>query len=128
LTFTPKTWENPGTALTDLEARAKAEFDALATAIAAVPAGKQQRTARVPGPAMSANVAIDILVTWSTPFADANYTVSANVAESVSTIANGVIVRQIRSQDANGIVVRISNGTQAFTAGQVTLHAIAIHD
>jgi hypothetical protein len=135
MTFTPKIWDNPGTALTDLETRIKVETDALeasvaanASAIAAIPAGKPQRTARVAGPAMAANTAVDVVVTWPTPFADANYTVNANVAESISTIANGVIVRQIRSKDANGCVVRISNGTQVFLAGDVTLHAIAIHD
>jgi len=133
--FTPKTWENPGDALNDFEARADAAFAAAqadiaanTAVIAAIPAGKPQRTARVAGPAMAASSTVDIAVTWPTPFADANYTVNANVAEGISTLSNGAVVRQVRSKDANGCTVRISNGSQVFAAGDVTLHAIAIHD
>jgi hypothetical protein len=135
MTFTPKTWDNPGTALTDLETRIKVETDALeasvaanASAIAAIPAGKPQRTARVAGPAMAASSTVDVAITWPQPFADASYTVNVNVAEGISTLSNGAVVRQVRSKDANGCTVRISNGSQVFAAGDVTLHAIAIHD
>jgi len=126
--FDPQVYTDFGAALSNLESRISDEFAAQAALIAALPAPRITRTARVSGPAMSASTTADITVTWATPFADTNYTVAVNVQENLSTVANGVIVRQIRSKTADGIVVRVSNGSQVFAAGDITLHATATHD
>lgn len=121
--FTPQTYTDFGEALTSLETRIKAAFDAL-------PAGSSSasRTSRTSVPAMAANTLLDVTVTWATPFADANYTVTAIIEDGVSAAVSASIVRQIRSRTATGCVIRISNGSPGQADGEQVLHVVAVHD
>lgn len=111
--FEPQTYQDPSVYLADLEQRIKA----------AVP-----RAARAAVPALGVNAVADVTVTWPEPFDDANYTVTYAVEENISTGTTGPIVRQIRSRSAAGCVIRVSSAAQAYTAGQITLHVIAVAD
>lgn len=121
MAFTPQTYTDFGVALTALEQR-------IADAFAAAGSGPAIRTKRVPVPAMGANSLLDVTVTWATPFADANYTVTGTVEDPVSNSVDAAIMRQVRSRTAAGCVMRISNGGSAQPANEQTLHVIAVHD
>lgn len=125
MSFDPQTYTDFGAALTALEERIAAAFNGLP---APGPAGPAIRTARAPIPALAANSITDVTVTWATPFVDADYTVSATVADGVTSLVNGSITRQIRSQTAGGCVIRVSNGAASQAAGIATLHVVAVHD
>lgn len=118
--FAPQTYKDPSAALTDLELRIKAAFDEAKAATVT-------RTLRLVLPAIAASSTMDVTATWATPFADASYTVVATLEELQPT-TNGNALRQIRSHDANGCVVRVAVGAAAQAAGSLALNLVAIHD
>lgn len=67
-----------------------------------------------------------VMLTWTAPFADANYTVIASVQDSTAGLLSLVVVH-IESISASQVAVRVSNTTVA-TPITGTLHLIAIHD
>jgi hypothetical protein len=73
---------------------------------------------------------VDITLTWPVPFADTNYTVTTDIVETAGPSAGTQLdaKRQVLTKTAAGISVRMSNGSGAYSAGQLFLHAIAVHD
>ena len=67
----------------------------------------------------------NITITWTTAFADANYTASCSVLSSVSA-AQGLEVDHIQSIGAASIVVTVNNPTGGSLTG--TLECLAVHD
>lgn len=66
-----------------------------------------------------------VTLTWSSAFADANYTVSAQVQDSTSTSLSLSVVH-IESVSASAVAVRVLNNALGSLTG--TLHVTAIHD
>lgn len=75
----------------------------------------------------SINAASSALVTntWTTAFADANYTLTASVQDSTQAILSIRMVH-IEALTATGVAVRVENSSAGALTG--TLHLIAIHD
>lgn len=71
---------------------------------------------------IAASSSADVTVTWTTSFADANYTIQAVVVESTG----GLQVVTVKSQSATQAVVKVTNNTGGSLTG--TLNVIAIHD
>lgn len=67
-----------------------------------------------------------VTVTWTTAFADANYTTAASVLDSTTTSLSLSIVHE-ESKSASAVTYRILNNS-ATTALTGTLNVIAIHD
>lgn len=66
-----------------------------------------------------------VTITWSTQFADANYTANCSVVDSTaSTLALSVV--HIETQNATTLAARVQNTSAGSLTG--TLHCIAIHD
>lgn len=84
---------------------------------------KHQRT--VTGTVAAGGVLL-VTITWTTPFANANYTVSATVFENINTGAKGLSVEKIEDQTASVVKILISNASVSDLDG--VLHVIAIHD
>lgn len=74
---------------------------------------------------MTANAAADVLVTWATPFADANYVLEASVTDNESTGIGGALIRGIRAKNAGDCTVRVVSGATALTNPQ--LQALGVH-
>lgn len=86
------------------------------------------QTLRVDAGVITASATVDIPITWPVPFADANYTVVAAIHDAAGT-ANNSALRQLQgTKTASGISVRVAAGTAGYTAGQLFINAIAIHD
>jgi len=66
-----------------------------------------------------------VTVTWTTAFADANYTVTANVVDS-TTSSLSLSVVHIESISASTVTVRVLNNAIGALTG--TLQCIAVHD
>lgn len=66
-----------------------------------------------------------ITITWTTAFADANYTVTADVIDS-TTSSLSLSVVHIESVSASAVTVRVLNNAVGALTG--TLNVIAIHD
>lgn len=66
-----------------------------------------------------------VTCTWTTPFVNTNYTVTATVQDSTSATASLVIVH-IETIATGSVVVRVSNTSASAITG--TLHVIAMHD
>lgn len=79
---------------------------------------------RVTTGAVAATTAADVLVTWDTAFADANYTAVASVLET--TAGTTLRVLKILAQSAASITVRVYNDSAGSVTG--TVHAIGIAD
>lgn len=67
-----------------------------------------------------------VTVTWTTAFADANYTVQASVVDSTTTSLSLSVVH-VESVSASAVTVRVLNNS-ATTAITGTLHVLAVHD
>lgn len=67
-----------------------------------------------------------ITITWASPFADANYSVSAALVEATATTAT-IRIHHVESISAANVVVRVVND-DAVVAKTGTLHVVAIHD
>lgn len=81
---------------------------------------------RVTTGAIAGGATADVTLTWTTAFADANYTVTAEVVEGTAAM-NTLTVRKIVSVTAAAVVVRVEN-QDGLNARTGTLHVIAIHD
>jgi hypothetical protein len=66
-----------------------------------------------------------ITATWTTAFADANYTVTASVLDSTAATASLNVVH-VESISASQVKVRVSNTSAGALTG--TLHIVAMHD
>jgi len=80
---------------------------------------------RVTTGSVSAGSTALVTVTWSTAFADANYTASASVVDS-TTSSLSLSVVHIESVAAGSMTVRVLNNAVGSLTG--TLHVIAMHD
>ena len=81
--------------------------------------------ARVTTGSVASSAAPLITITWTTPFADANYTVVASVLDSSAT-SLALRVAHVETITAEAVTVRLKNdGAGALTG---TVHVIAIHD
>ncbi|MEN3369944.1 MAG: trimeric autotransporter adhesin [Verrucomicrobiota bacterium] len=80
---------------------------------------------RVTTGSVSAGSTALVTVTWSTAFADANYTVTPSVTDS-TTSSLSLSVVHVESVTASAVTVRVLNN--AITSLTGTLNVIAIHD
>jgi len=71
---------------------------------------------------------VDIAVNWPAAYPDTNYTVVTDIVEVGGPTANNSAKRQVLTKTATGITVRITAGSTGYSAGQLFLHAIAVHD
>lgn len=81
---------------------------------------------RVTTGSINASSSAAVTVTWTTAFADANYTVHASVVEADTDTAT-LQVDHIESVSASAVVVRVEN-EDAGGAKTGTLNVIAVHD
>ena len=87
--------------------------------------GGGMKHARVTTGSVASSAAPLITITWTTPFADANYTVVASVLDSSAT-SLALRVAHVETITAEAVTVRLKNdGAGALTG---TVHVIAIHD
>lgn len=87
--------------------------------------GQNVRTARVTTGSITGGATSLVTITWTTPFADENYTASVNVLDPTTALLSLNIVH-IESITASAITVRVSNTSVGSLTG--TIHAIAIKD
>lgn len=80
---------------------------------------------RVTTGSITAGTSAVVTLTWTSPFADANYTVTCSVEDSTAATASLVVVH-IEAKAANTVQVRISNTSAGSLTG--TLNCIAVHD
>lgn len=80
---------------------------------------------RITTGSINAGASALITITWTTAFADSNYSVTASVVDSTAAIASLKIVH-IESVGAASITVRVENTSAGPLTG--TIHAIAVHD
>lgn len=66
-----------------------------------------------------------VTVTWTTPFADALYTVTASMLDSTSSISSLSVIH-VESVTAENVTVRVANNSGGSLTG--TLHVIGMHD
>lgn len=81
--------------------------------------------ARVTTGSVSGGSTALVTITWTTAFADANYTVTADVIDSTTTSLSLSVVH-IESVTASAVTVRVLNNAIGSLTG--TVHVIAIHD
>lgn len=81
--------------------------------------------ARVTTGSVGTGARADVVITWPTAFANANYTPSVSVLET-SAAGTGIIVERIRAKIAASITVQVLNESGGALTG--TLQAIAVHD
>lgn len=82
------------------------------------------RTARQTTGAVAGTGSADVTVTFSSPFDDTNYTVTASIVENDG--GESLRVRRIRTVAAGQVVVNVVNG--AITSRTGIVHVIAVHD
>lgn len=87
--------------------------------------GSGFKHARVTTGSVAAGSTALVTVTWSTAFADANYTVQASVLDSTTTSLSLSVVH-IESVVAGSITVRVLNNSVGSLTG--TIHCVAVHD
>lgn len=108
---------------TDLAASDAAQAVAIAAAVAALAARfKAQRVTT--GSVATVSTAL-VTVTWTAPFADTNYTVTASVEDSTAALAS-LTVLHVETKTAVAVAVRVYNSSGISLTG--TLHVIAVHD
>lgn len=100
-------------------------FDGTANITVTPPDASAFKHKRVTTGSIGAGSTALVTVTWTTPFADANYTVSASVVDSTTTSLSLSVVH-VESVTANDVTVRILNNAVGSLTG--TLHVIAVHD
>lgn len=81
--------------------------------------------ARVTTGSVAAGTTALVTITWTTPFADANYTVNASVVEA-TTSSLSLSVVHVESITASAVTVRVLNNSVGSLTG--TVHVLAIHD
>jgi hypothetical protein len=87
--------------------------------------GSGFKHSRVTTGSVAAGSTVLVTVTWSTAFADANYTVMASVLDSTTTSLSLSVVH-VESITASAVTVRVLNNALGALTG--TLHVIAVHD
>jgi hypothetical protein len=87
--------------------------------------GSGVKHARVTTGSIGAGSTALVTVTWSSAFADANYSVAASVVESTTSSLSLSIVH-IESVTASAVTVRVLNNAVGSLTG--TLHVVACHD
>ncbi len=80
------------------------------------------KTAQATTGSIPATASASVAVTWTTPFPDATYTVTASVVNA--NTGEALRVRRIESVTTTGAVVNVINN--ALTAQTGTVHAIAV--
>lgn len=80
---------------------------------------------RVTTGSITAGASANVTLTWTSAFADANYTVSASVEDSTAATASLSVVH-VESKIAASVTVRVLNSAAGDLTG--TLNVIAIHD
>lgn len=88
-------------------------------------ASSKVRTKRISTGSIAGGAHAAVTLTWDSPFADANYTVTVSVVQSDADTET-LRVDHIQSVSATAVVVRIFNNDASARTG--TLHAVAIHD
>lgn len=84
---------------------------------------------RVDAGSLPASSNTTVIITWPSPFADANYSVAAVTFEdTLNRSTDTTVVRHIFSKTAAGVSVIVGTGTNAYTPGQGFLHCIGFHD
>lgn len=76
---------------------------------------------------MAINTSVDLTVTWSTPFADANYTVTCTTANNTPS-ALAAYVDHVLPQTAASVIATVRNSSGAALATPTVVNCIAIHD
>lgn len=89
------------------------------------PNGGGFKHGRVTTGSISAGSTALVTLTWTTAFADANYTVSAEVEDS-TTSSLSLSVVHVESKTASAVAVRVLNNSVGSLTG--TLNVIAVHD
>lgn len=87
--------------------------------------GPVMRAQREPIPNTTAGGFAAVTVTWTTPFADANYTLTCT-ANTAAGAVQSLTVDHTGSIGASAFVANVRNGGATSASG--TLHCIAIHD
>jgi hypothetical protein len=87
--------------------------------------GSNVKHKRVTTGSIAATTRADVTLTWTTAFADANYTATASV-EDTSASGLGLIAERIRSKVAGSVVVQVFNQSAGPLTG--TLDVVALHD
>ncbi|HXE75310.1 MAG TPA: right-handed parallel beta-helix repeat-containing protein [Candidatus Xenobia bacterium] len=82
--------------------------------------------ARVSTGSIAASSSAAVTVSWTTAFADANYTANCSVVEATAG-ANSLRMHHLESVSASSVVVRVVNDDGA-TAKTGTVHCTAVHD
>lgn len=88
--------------------------------------GQSTKAQRVTTGSVAGAASVAVTLTWTVPFADANYTVSASLVEATASTST-LRIHHIESQTAAAVVVRVVND-EAVTAKTGTIHAIAVRD
>ncbi|MFQ5694817.1 MAG: hypothetical protein ACE5HB_02410 [Terriglobia bacterium] len=88
--------------------------------------GAALKHARVSTGAVAAGASAPVTLTWTTAFADANYTVNCSVVEATASTST-LRLHHIESVTATAVVLRVINDDPA-NAKTATLHCIALHD
>lgn len=96
-----------------------------APAIGMLPDAGGFKHARVTTGSVSAGATALVTITWTTAFADANYTVVAEVLDSTASSLSLSVVH-IESKTASAVTVRVLNNALGSLTG--TIQAIACHD
>lgn len=89
-------------------------------------AGRDVRTKRVSTGAVAGGATVELTVTWTEAFPNADYTVSAAVSEPTAGTST-LTVRRLVSQTASQVVVRVENA-DTLNPRTGTLHLIAVAD
>lgn len=89
------------------------------------PDGGGLKHSRVTTGSVSAGSTALVTITWSTAFADANYTVAASVVEA-TTSSLSLSVVHVESVTASAVTVRVLNNAVGSLTG--TVNVIAMHD
>lgn len=75
---------------------------------------------------VTAGARVAVTVTWTVPFADANYTAMANVFDATSAAQAAFLCERIMAQDRFGVTVIVRNSNASNLTGIV--YVIAMHD
>lgn len=89
------------------------------------PDGGVVKHARITTGSISGGSTALVTATWTTAFADTNYTAQASVVDSTATSLSLSVVH-IESISATQVKVRVLNNAVGALTG--TLHVVAIHD
>jgi len=122
--FLNSLWLRAGGSLGDLDV-SSVITQTLTVTTGVTPDGGGLKHGRVTTGSIGAGVSAVVTLTWTTAFADANYTVNASVLNSTAATASLKIVH-IETQTAAAVTVRVENTSAGALTG--TLHVIAIHD